>query len=60
MVELRPIGRSATVAGFVLGRKPDGIPFSAYHAMVIAVLVEGGEEQTFVGYYLLVKPSLGA
>jgi hypothetical protein len=40
MVELRPIGRSATVAGFVLGRKLDGIPFSAYHAMVIAVLVK--------------------
>jgi hypothetical protein len=38
MAEVRPIGRLATAAGFVLGRKLDSIPFSPYHAMVIAVL----------------------
>ena len=38
MAEIRPIGRSATAAGFVLGRKLDSIPFSSYHVMVIAVL----------------------
>jgi hypothetical protein len=38
MAEVRPIGRSATAAGFVLGRKLDSIPFSAHHAMVIAAL----------------------
>ena len=38
VAEIRPIGRSATAAGFVLGRKLDSIPISAYHAMVIAVL----------------------
>ena len=30
--------RSATAAGFVLGRKLDSIPFSAYHILIIAVL----------------------
>jgi len=38
MAEIRPIGRSPTAAGFVLGRKLDSIPFSAYHTMLIAVL----------------------
>jgi len=38
MAEIRPIGRSATAAGFVLGRILDSITFSAQHAMVIAVL----------------------
>ena len=38
MAEVRPIGRSTTAAGFVLGRKLDSIPFSAHHAMIIAVL----------------------
>src|SRR5271167_1037431 len=38
MAELRPIGRSPTAAGFVLGRKLDSIPFSTYHVMIIAVL----------------------
>ncbi len=38
MAEIRPIGRSATAASFVLGRKLDSIPFSAYHMMVIGVL----------------------
>ncbi len=38
MAEIRPIARSPTAAGFVLGRKLDSIPFSAYHATLIAVL----------------------
>jgi MFS family permease len=38
MAEVRPIGRSTTAAGFVLGRKLDSIPFSAHHAMIISVL----------------------
>ena len=38
MAEIRPIGRTAIPAGFVLGHKLDSIPFSAYHVMVIAVL----------------------
>ena len=38
MAEVRPIGRLTTAAGFVLGRRLDSIPFSAHHAMVIAVL----------------------
>ena len=38
MAEIRPIGRSATPASFVLGRKLDSIPFSPYHLMIIAVL----------------------
>ena len=38
MAEIRPIGRSAIDAGFVLGRKLDSIPFSAYHVLIIAVL----------------------
>jgi MFS family permease len=38
MAEIRPIGRSPTTAGFVLGRKLDSIPFSSHHVMVIAIL----------------------
>jgi MFS family permease len=38
MAEIRPIGRPPAAAGFVLGRKLDSIPFSAYHVMLIAVL----------------------
>jgi MFS transporter, AAHS family, 4-hydroxybenzoate transporter len=38
MAEIRPIGRSAIDAGFVLGRKLDSIPFSAYHVLILAVL----------------------
>jgi hypothetical protein len=41
MAEIRPIGRSPTTAGFVLGRKLDSIPFSSYHVMVIAVVSLG-------------------
>ena len=38
MPETRSLGRSPTAAGFVLGRKLDSIPFSAYHLAIIAVL----------------------
>jgi len=39
MAEIRAIDRSAAPASFVLGRKLDGIPFSGYHILIIAVLV---------------------
>jgi MFS transporter, putative metabolite:H+ symporter len=55
MTDARPIGGSATPAGFVLGGKLDSIPFSRYHLMVIAVLGLVG----FVdGYDLLVTSTL--
>ena len=38
MAEIRPIGRSASAASHVLGRKLDSIPFSGYHVLIIAVL----------------------
>jgi hypothetical protein len=38
MAEIRAIGRSPTDAGFVLGRKLDSIPFSAYHVVILTVL----------------------
>jgi MFS family permease len=38
MAEIRPIARSVTPASFVLGRKLDSVPFSAYHILIIAVL----------------------
>src|ERR1700730_8232976 len=55
MAEVGPVGRSATPAGFVLGRKLDSIPFGPYHLMVIAVLGLVG----FVdGYDLVVTGTL--
>jgi MFS family permease len=55
MAEIRPSGRSATAASFVLGRKLDSIPFSPYHLMLIAVLALVG----FVdGYDLVMTGSL--
>jgi hypothetical protein len=51
MAEVRPIGRSATAAGFVLGRKLDSIPFSGYHILIIAVLTLVG----FIEGYDLVR-----
>src|SRR5215472_15256260 len=55
MAELRSTSRTATPASFVLGRKLDSIPFSAYHLMVIAVLSLVG----FVdGYDLVMTGSL--
>jgi hypothetical protein len=38
MAEVRSIARSPTAASFVLGRKLDSIPFSAYHFLILAVL----------------------
>jgi MFS transporter, putative metabolite:H+ symporter len=38
MAEIRPIGRSPSPAGFVLGRRLDSIPFSPYHLAILAVL----------------------
>ena len=38
MAEVRSIARSPTAASFVLGRKLDGIPFSAYHVLILGVL----------------------
>jgi MFS family permease len=55
MAEIRPVGRSTSPAGRLLGRKLDSIPFSRYHLMVIAVLSLVG----FVdGYDLVMTGSL--
>ena len=55
MAEMRPIGRSTSPPGHVLGRKLDSIPFSRYHMMLIAVLSLVG----FVdGYDLVMTGSL--
>ena len=37
MAEVLPLGRPTAGAGFVLGRKLDSIPFSAYHVSIITV-----------------------
>jgi MFS family permease len=55
MAEIRPIGRSPIDAGFVLGRKLDSIPFSAYHVLIIAVLALVGFVE---GYDLGITSSL--
>jgi MFS family permease len=55
MAEIRPIGRSATPASFVLGGKLDSIPFSAYHLLLIAVL---GLVGFIEGYDLVMTGSL--
>jgi MFS family permease len=55
MAEVRPIGRSATAAGFVLGRKLDSIPFGGYHILIIAVLALVGFIE---GYDLVMTGSL--
>ena len=36
MAEIRSFGRSPTSAGFILGRKLDSVPFSAYHLACVA------------------------
>jgi putative MFS transporter len=55
MAEMRPLARSISPAGHVLGRKLDSIPFSPYHMMLIAVLALVG----FVdGYDLVMTGSL--
>jgi MFS family permease len=38
MAELRSFARSPTDASFMLGRKLDSIPFSAYHVVILTVL----------------------
>ena len=38
MAEIRSFARSPSAAGFMLGRKLDNIPFSAYHLAILAVL----------------------
>jgi MFS family permease len=55
MAEIRAIDRSATPASFVLGRKLDSIPFSAYHLSIIAVLALVGFIE---GYDLVMTGSL--
>jgi MFS family permease len=55
VAEIRPFARSATAAGFVLGRKLDSIPFSAYHILIIAVLALVGFIE---GYDLVMTGSL--
>src|SRR5258707_6400158 len=55
MAETRPFARSATAPGFVLGRKLDSIPFSAYHILIISVLALVGFIE---GYDLVMTGSL--
>jgi MFS family permease len=59
MAESNAIGRSvtpaATPASFVLGRKLDSIPFSAYHILIIGVLALVGFIE---GYDLVMTGSL--
>jgi MFS transporter, putative metabolite:H+ symporter len=55
MGEVQPIGQSSASGGFVLGRKLDSVPFSAYHAMLIAVLGFVGFVE---GYDLVMTGSL--
>jgi MFS family permease len=55
MAEIRPIARSVTGAGYLLGRKLDSIPFSGYHVLIIAVL---GLVGFIEGYDLVMTGSL--
>jgi MFS transporter, putative metabolite:H+ symporter len=55
MAEIRPIARTVTAAGHVLGRKLDSIPFSGYHILIIAVLALVGFIE---GYDLVMTGSL--
>src|ERR1700724_2372171 len=55
LAEVRAIDRSAASASFVLGRKLDSIPFSAYHISIIAVLALVGFIE---GYDLVMTGSL--
>ncbi|MGH7047706.1 MAG: MFS transporter [Stellaceae bacterium] len=47
MAEIRPIGRSAISASYVLGRKMDSIPFSGYQVLLIFVLGSTGFIEAF-------------
>ena len=55
MAEIRPIARSVTGAGYLLGRKLDSIPFGGYHMLIIAVLALVGFIE---GYDLVMTGSL--
>jgi MFS family permease len=55
MAEVRSIARSPTGASFVLGRKLDSIPFSAYHVLILGVLALIGFVE---GYDLSLTQSL--
>jgi MFS family permease len=55
MAEIRPLTRSVTGAGYLLGRKLDSIPFSGYHILLIAVLALVGFIE---GYDLVMTGSL--
>ncbi len=55
MAEIRPIARTVTAAGYVLGRKLDSIPFGGYHILIIAVLALVGFIE---GYDLVITGSL--
>jgi putative MFS transporter len=55
MAEIRPIARTVTAAGHILGRKLDSIPFSGYHVLIIAVLALVGFIE---GYDLVMTGSL--
>jgi MFS transporter, putative metabolite:H+ symporter len=63
VAELRSFGRLSTDAGFMLGRKLDNIPFSAYHVAIIAVLgfigfVEGYDLSITASLLVLAKHPL--
>ena len=55
MADALPLGRPDISAGFVLGRKLDSIPFSAYHVSIITVLALVGFIE---GYDLVMTGSL--
>ncbi|MGA8381004.1 MAG: MFS transporter [Stellaceae bacterium] len=55
MAEIRPIARTMTGAGYLLGRKLDSIPFGSYHILIIAVLALVGFIE---GYDLVITGSL--
>jgi MFS family permease len=55
MVEVRLNSGTVLAAGFVLGRKLDSIPFSAYHLLIITVLALVGFIE---GYDLVITGSL--
>ncbi|HVB17394.1 MAG TPA: MFS transporter [Stellaceae bacterium] len=55
MADTFSLGQPAAGAGFVLGRKLDSIPFSAYHILIIGVLALVGFIE---GYDLVITGSL--
>ena len=55
MAQIQPTSRSASSAGFELGRKLDSVPFSPYHLMILGVL---GLVGFIDGYDLVMTGSL--